>query len=423
MTRSLRSSLAPAAPIAVSRGARRPLRRRGSIYAMVLGITMLITVIGIAALATSRVTARAASESTHWQEAGSLAFSAVEQAVGQLNAEGALAPDTWRNGYTSGQTGFTTSIKDGRMSWSLVDEGDGLIADDYADPIKIYGIGEVGRVRRVYSARLVPAGAGMDVLRTAFHAAGAVQVGGATTVINGPLSTNGDLTFSGGSLKGNGGSEVAGAGGATVAPAKPMPSPGVFDIYRDRATPIDSSVAAGGSIQPSPLNAQYSPYGAANPEGIYYLRLPGTITMLQVLSSRIKGTLVIEAAANTNSQELEILGASFWEPHNQRYPTLLVRGFQKVRIYGSMSPFSDSSGTYPSEIRGVVHLIGAAEVLLGDATYMDGCLIADGRITTNGTVAITADPDLLLNPPLGYRIGDRVALVPGSWKWDAPPGQ
>lgn len=406
----------------VALAARSPLRRRGSIYAVVLGITMLITVIGIGALATSRVTARAASAATEWQEAGCLAFSAVEHAIAKLNADAANAPDTWRSAYTSGQTGFTVPFGNGAMSWALVDEEDKLIADDYIDPLKVYGIGRVGKVTRVYSARLTPAGTGIDVLRTAFHAAGAIEVGGATVVIDGPASTNGNLNIATGGITGNGGSEVAGAGGTTVAPAKPMPSAGAFGLYQLRATVIDPSAAATGAFQPGLLTASSNPYGAANADGIYYLRPPATVTILQVRSSRIQGTLVIEAAENTNSQELEILGDNFWEPHTRAYATLVARGFRAVRVYGVVPPFSDASGTDPSELRGLFHLIGTSEVLLGDATYFSGCLVADGRVTTNGTVGLRADPALLKIPPMGYSRGNKLLLVPGSWKWDAPPG-
>ena len=422
MTHTAGHNVAPRVTAAAVATRRPPLRRRGSIYAMVLGITMLITVIGVGALATSRVTARAASAATDWQDAGCLAFSAVEHAIAKLNAEAPAAPDTWRNAYTSGQTGFSTALGGGRMSWTLVDEDDGLIADDYADPLKVYGIGRVGKVTRVYSAQLITAGSGLDVLRTAFHADGGIALGGATIVIDGPASTNGDLNVGSGSLKGNGGSEVAGEGGAVVAPAKPMPSPAVFDLYKLRATVIDSSAAATGSFEPGVLSAGQNPYGAENAAGIYYLRLPSTISMLQIRSSRINGTLVIEAADNNNSQELEILGDTFWEPHAGGYATLLVRGLQKVRIYGAVAPFTDSSGTEPSELRGLFHLIGTSEVLLGDATYIKGCVVNDGRLTTTGTVAVSADPALLTDPPLGYTRGDQVVLVPGSWKWDALPG-
>src|SRR5687768_2619126 len=138
MVNSNRPQFDPTAAADFGRPARRPLRRRGSIYAMVLAITMLITVIGVGALATSRVTARAASASTHWQEAGCLAFSAVEHAIARLNAEATSAPATWRSAYTSGQTGYTTELGNGWMSWSLVDEDDGSIVDDYADPLKVY---------------------------------------------------------------------------------------------------------------------------------------------------------------------------------------------------------------------------------------------------------------------------------------------
>jgi hypothetical protein len=380
-------------------------------------------VIGVGALATSRVTARASAASTHWQEAGCLAFSAVEQAVAKINADAPLAPDTWRNAYASGQTGFTIPFGKGRMSWALVDEEDRSIADDYGDPLKVYGIGQVGAVRRVYSARLTAAGSGVDVLRTAFHAAGGLSLGGPTVVIGGPASTNGSLVLNGGGLRGNGGSEVAGGGGSAVAAVKPMPSAGVFELYKLRATVIPSAAVAGGTMQVAPLSAASNPYGDANPDGIYYVRLPDTISTLQILSSRVKGTLLVEAAPGNTAQAVELMSPSSWEPHRADLPTLITKGVATVRVYGAIAPYAEGGTSYPSELRGLFHLIGTADVQLNDATYLKGCLVADGTITTSGTVAAAADPALLAAPPVGYSRGNRVVLVPGSWKWDAPPGQ
>jgi hypothetical protein len=393
---------------------RRPLRRRGSIYAMVLGITMLITVIGVGALATSRVTARSAAAATDWQEAGCLAFSAVEHAIAKLNADAAASPDTWRNAYTSGKTGFTIPFGNGRMSWTLVDE-DNLIADDVADPLKVYGTGRVGKVTRFYSARLTVAGSGIDVLRAAVHASAGIALNGPTAVIDGPASTDGSLSINaGGSLKGNGGSEAVGAGAAS----KPMPSVAVFGLYKDRATIIPSSVAAGGSMQPGVLSAASNPYGAANAEGIYYLQLPDTVSTLQILSSSIQGTLLIESAAGVGVQTVELRGAMFWQPRADR-AAMITKGIQTVAVYGETAACADGN---PSELRGLFHLIGTSTVQLNDATYLHGCLVADGNVQTFGSVAVQADPALLRAPPLGYGRGDRVALVPGSWRWDAPPG-
>ena len=398
-------------------------RRRGSIYAMVLGVTMLITVIGIGALATARVAGRASSASTNWQRAGALAFSAVEHGIAKINADGTAAPLTWRAAYQNAQTGFSAPMGGGTMSWALVDEEDGSVADDYVDPIKIYGIGQVGTVRRSYSAQLTPAGQGLDVLRTAFHTAGDVTLGGTTIVVDGPASTNGSLTNAS-NIKGNGGQEVAGSGGSVVAPPKPMPSPGVFDLYRTRATVIASGAAGGGSIQPQPLSATSNPYGTEqNPRGIYYLRLPDTISRLQILaSSRITGTLLIEAAAGSGGQSLEIIGPTEWQPHDPSLPALITRGIRTVSFAGRVAPRYDPDSSLPPVGGGLFHLIGTTDVQAADGAYLSGCVVAEGRLATSGTFAVTANPKLAASPPLGYSRGDRVMLVPGSWKWDRPPG-
>src|SRR3954470_25059687 len=112
-----------AAPASIARGTppapRRP--RRGSIYALVLGVAMLVTAVGIGALAVARVNGRAAAASDDWNEAGLLAFSACEQATAWLNAAAAAAPSTWRAGYTSGTAVAAAALGRGTYQWVLVD--------------------------------------------------------------------------------------------------------------------------------------------------------------------------------------------------------------------------------------------------------------------------------------------------------------
>ena len=391
------------------------LRRRGSIYAMVLGITMLITVIGIGALATSRVTTRSAGGSVEWQEAGALAFSAAEHAVAKLNADAAANPNAWRDAYTSGAVAFSATLGNGTMRWVLVDEDDGVMNDDYSDSIRLYGMGKAGSTKRVYSVQLTASGGGLDALKTAMHSAGGIVLGGPTYVLGGPISTNGNLTNVT-NLKGGAGSEVAGIGG-TSAPAKPMPPAGAFETYKARATTIASSVVASGEFVPGVLSADSNPYGAKNPDGIYYIRLPSDNSKVKIDDSRLKATLVVEAGTAVSAQELEIDNV-YWESHSSSFPILITKGITTVRIRGNISAYS---GTYPSELRGLIHLIGSTEVDMEDAAFIRGCLIADGIINTNGSTGVTANPSLFTTPPIGYTKGSRILPNPGTWKWDSPP--
>jgi hypothetical protein len=387
---------------------------------MVLSVTMLITVIGIGALATSRVTSRGAGISADWQEAGAVAFSAVEHAVSKLNAEGAAAPAAWRAPYASGAVAFEKRFNRGRLKWVLVDEDDGAIADDYVEPFKIYGIGHVGSTRRVYSATLVPGGEAMAVLRTACHAAEEVKITDTTVAFNGPVSTNGNLVFSGaGMLRGS--SEVAGSGG-TSSPVKPMPSASMFELYAARATAIPASAFSGGVFAPTGgLSAENNPYGDENPEGIYVLTIPDSMSSLEIQSCRIKGTLLVTGAETRTDQTVRLTGAMLLEPHRANLPTLITKRLNAVTVSGAVAQFTESGTTYPSEIRGLVHCIGTSQVTLQNATYLFGTLVCDGKLELTGTVGITVDTRLYANPPLGYTKGDRVTVAPGSWKWDAPP--
>jgi hypothetical protein len=384
-------------------------------YAMVLGITMLITVIGIGALATSRVTSRATSVSTDWVEAGDIAFSAAEHAVAAMNAAAATSPTTWRDAAISGQTFNTFSFGRGTLKSVMVDEGDGLLSDDYSDAIKLYGIGIMGTTKRVYSVQLNATGEGVDALKTAMHAAGGIVLNGTSVVFDGPISTNGNLVNAA-NLKGLGTTEVAGTGG-TLSPAKPMPPVSVFDTYKARATTISSSYAADGNLLPGTLSAADNPYGAENPDGIYYLRLPDTISTLLIDRSYIKGTLLVEAAAGSTNQTLVIDDEIFWEPHSTQFASLITKGIRTININGTIATY----GGRATELRGLIHTIGSTNVNLNDAAFINGCILADGTITTTGSVGITATPSLFTTPPMGYTKGNKIIPLPGSWKWDSPP--
>src|SRR5437773_2595349 len=53
-------------------------KRRGSVYLLVLGTAMLVTIVGVGALTVARVSARTMAASSDWEEAGVLAVSATE---------------------------------------------------------------------------------------------------------------------------------------------------------------------------------------------------------------------------------------------------------------------------------------------------------------------------------------------------------
>ncbi len=401
-------------------------RRRGSVYALVLGIAILVTVVGIGALSVTRLNARAATASDDWNEAGILAFSACEQALAKLNTVAAAAPYTWRASYTSGTPVAAVTMGRGTYQWELVDPSDANLANDYTQSFTLYGIGRVGKATRVYSVTVNAGGTGIDALRAAYHAGTTLTVTGTTTVTGGPASCNGRATLNA-NLRGDleAGSKIGtgtyGAGSVIPAAAKSQPSINAFEYYKAKATSLPGGAVSGNIFQPGTLTPSTNPYsGSTNADGVYYLRLPN-VSSITINPSRIIGTLIIEGHSSSTAQSVTIQAEQYWQPYRSDYPVLLVKDVSTFTINGSMSRLSQSGNYYPSEIRGLIHLSETTNVILGNGCYIYGALITDNAMTTSGTNAVTNDPKIIANPPFGYQKGDVLTPAPGTWKWDVLP--
>lgn len=164
----------------LGKSTRRSMRpqRRGSVYLLVLGLAMLVTVIGLGAVAVTRLTARTVSEGKDFTDARTLAFSAAEHAITRINAD-----SNWRSTF-NGQT-ITQSLGRGTFSWYVTDETDNNLTDNASDPYVIWATGNAGRA--TYSMRVhmaIPASVSGIGVNTA------LTVNGST--IDSYDSTNGD---------------------------------------------------------------------------------------------------------------------------------------------------------------------------------------------------------------------------------------
>src|SRR4051794_12022463 len=72
-------------------------KRRGSIYAVVLGMAILVSLIGLSAVAVGRVNMRVASIGSDGTDAELLSLSAIEHAAATINTDA-----TWRSKYAGG---------------------------------------------------------------------------------------------------------------------------------------------------------------------------------------------------------------------------------------------------------------------------------------------------------------------------------
>jgi hypothetical protein len=414
--------------------------RRGGAYILVLGVALLITVIGLGALMTTRLAGREANNATDWEEAGVLAQAAVEQGMSYLNAKVTASPAGWRTAFTSYVAGsnvyaFTQSAGRGTFSWAVKDEFDGNFSNNYQDPFRLYGIGKVNNATRVYSVTVVPAGSPLDVLRCGLHAVGNITNNSTITLGAGPISTAAKIFLSA-KITGNvecntnsGSSSNVSGILSTGMPAKTMPSGGMYNVYLAKATTIPWASLTN-SIAPHLLTPTVNPYGATNPDGIYSIAVPSGQS-LTISSSRIVGTLLISMTGGT----LTFTGPIAWDPNRADYPILIINGSGTSIVFsGSSTWLSEATlgvdlngnGTatddLPPQYRGLVHIIGSSNsVTINGNAYFKGTVVMDCALTTASQTSYISDPNLYSRPPIGYGTGSQLMIVPGSWIWDSPP--
>jgi len=131
-------------------------RRRGSIYAVVLAMAILVSLIGLSAVAVGRINLRTAAAGGDSSSAELLALSAIEHGIAVLNSD-----SNWRSNYANDVECAPIALGPGSFTWKLRDEIDGdlRLSVGGLQPARIVGIGRVGDARRAYSVALVPSGA------------------------------------------------------------------------------------------------------------------------------------------------------------------------------------------------------------------------------------------------------------------------
>ncbi len=403
-------------------------RRRGSTYIMVLGLSLILTVIGLSALTVSRVTGRMVAASRDSSEARFLAFTAAEHALNRINAD-----DDWRTTY-NGAT-VAKSFGSGTFSWRVVDEDDGDLTDGQWDPATIVATGTVGDASHTLSLRITRDGGSLDSLSACLAAGGEVEVtvGSALTLTGSNLTSN-DVVTNNGTIYGNVEAQsLVGSGtvvGDVTTPAAPrtMPNSTVFDTYKNMATTISPGATIDGKV----LSSTSNPWGATNSNGIYYVHL--NTGDLRITNSRIYGTLVVRC----NPGKKVIIGgpaaAALLHNYQAGHPVLVVNGNVELELASDTvnltesgagvnfnpagTPYNgqgddDQADSYPSEIQGLVHVTG--NLTIKSTTRVRGVVICEGKATIEGTNEIIHDSSVGQNPPTGYTSGTG-EVRPGLWQ-------
>jgi len=170
------------------------------------------------------------------------------------------------------------------------------------------------------------------------------------------------------------------------------------------------------------------------------IQVPANAT-LKIWTSRFEATLLVSLATNS---ELEITGAMVWEPPAPDVATLVVDTQAGARVKfrvdeGNLSeltaltnynppsfPYQGASDilildSFPSVLTGVFHVAGAnAQTTLEKITPLRGSLLSECPLDVFNSPVATADPNLLLNKPLGFTEPAVLTPLAGSWIWDEP---
>lgn len=395
--------------------------RRGSVYIAVLGTAMVIAICALGGMHLARSELKGTRRSNDLQRARRLAKSAVELAVASMNRT-PLDNNQWRTGYTSGVETSPVTMDGGTLSFKVVDE-DGDLADDPTDAIWVYGYGRSGEAVWIERAWVRnDRGPPLEALNTCLHSSGELQVGPADTltVSGAPVSTDGNLKVDG-AIVGNAHAVTrTGTGtisGTATVPAerKGVPWPSVFDDYVAKATPITYSANMAKFVLAPGVNQCG---GGLNPDGLYYLTT--TNRPVIITDARIHGTLII----NSGTGNVSISGICSIQPYRPDFPALIIKGATTLALKSDGSsqflseataghnfnpdgaPYqgstdSDTADSYPSEIRGLVHIIGATS--FQNAGRYRGAILVQGAVTVSGSNPTTVhDRALIMNPPWGY---------------------
>ena len=414
-------------------------RRRGSAYLLVLGSAMIVAIIGLSSLTVARIHHRTAESGANANEARLNARSAVEACIGAT----AFLSDWRTSGYVSGEVVGPLDLGNGTCSVKIVDETDDDLANDPDQQVRITGTGQVGSAVYHYTALAEPPA--LSCLQTAVHAVGglAVESGDTLTVTNGPVFCSFSeglgyglvLVWTGATIDGDVAADTVENYGTITgtitenALPKEMPASGTVTYYISQATVITRSAIGSDEIKEVILSHNSNPYGAVNPDGLYYIDSEGHD--IRIKECRIEGTLVVGMAAD---KKFEIQKGIVWQPHRSDYPALIVTGGNEVKLLIEYPldednlgvnfnppglPYqgeedSDTDDVYESVIKGLIHIVDAP-VKLEMATRVEGAILVEGIVTVKDTITVVYDANLALDPPKRYR-ASRLNILSGTWR-------
>jgi hypothetical protein len=220
----------------------RPRRspRRGGTYIAVLGTSLLVALLAIAALTGQRIQNRLLASAAEIRQAELNANTAVELALLAMKQD-----PNWRTTYSNGSWFANRGTAAGTCSASVTDPLDGNLANTADDPVVIVGIGSSGQAEQRVQVTVDSLRGPLSCLRSAVAVGDSIDLSGDTLRTNGLITAN-QISASSSQVYGTveavtvSGSTYNGTSTQINSSKRPtMPDwANVFQYYRDNATNI-----------------------------------------------------------------------------------------------------------------------------------------------------------------------------------------
>ena len=410
----------------------------GSVYMIVLALSMMVTVIGLASLFAVRVQRRSAIVSKDCAEARLCARSAIELGLYYVSSD-----SNWRQTWPNGTWLSNQPLGSASFTLEGIDPTDGVLNDMDTEPLVLIGTGVKGLARQKMQVRLMAEAGGLSCLEVALHAGVNISFSNTTVQCNQTVSANDNITASNSTINSDveavgliSGSTYNGTNTAGIDPRTMPDANTVFDYYLANGTPISiTDIPKSGparKIRQQLLSPASNPYGAkiTNPLGIYVIDCAGE--RLAISRCRIVGTLVL---LNPNSAS-QIGDCLNWKPAVDNYPALLIKGSMTVGMSDTTLQESvelvnfnpvgtpDDSGVedtdtldqYTAVIKGLVYVSAGFDVSSSQNRF-EGVLVMGANLTTStATLYLTYQPTFLNNPPPGFKAPISMKIATASYK-------
>lgn len=409
-------------------------RRRGSVYALVIGVSVLVALLALTVAGTSLTGLREVRNwgeiaAAHWAAVSGVEYTLLYTAINETWRQD-QPNGTWFADQSFGEAAFTVQVT----------SPTGNFMDDAMQPATIVATGIAGTAARTLAVEA--ASPPLNILRHPLHAQTELRVKGSNVTINGaPASSNGNLVVENGAVL-NGDARVAGIvdnkgiinGTASAGqPTLRMPDPAFISDLIASATLIPIATIPGQTIEQVILSPFNNPYTLlTNPQGVYLIDCNNKD--LTITNARIIGTLII---INHRGGATKVTDGAIMEPAVPNYPVLINADALTITIdcdadldendlginfnpaghpfpYPDGASDTDTDDVYTRTIYGMIYSRGGIDVK--NSPNFQGVLISEADIKLDGTPTIDYSPAYYQAPLSPAWLEPYLVLVQGTWR-------